>query len=209
MFKEEPCYVLIDMMKGVIERGTGWNAKIGRPAAGKTGTTNDFVDAWFIGFTPDLATAVYVGNDDRKPLGNKMTRGVVAAPIWAYFMKNSLKDYDKKDFTQPDGIIKILVCEKSGLLPTDSCIKLVKSAFIKGTEPEEYCNIHQNIIKKTIIKEYPEIKKPYFEEIKKPYFEEIEKIKEKTEEKYEQPQEEETLQSLIEKLKEKYKKQDE
>jgi penicillin-binding protein 1A len=209
MFKEEPCYVLIDMMKGVIERGTGWNAKIGRPAAGKTGTTNDFVDAWFIGFTPDLATAVYIGNDDRQSLGNKMTGGVLAAPIWAYFMKNSLKNYDKKDFTQPDGIIKILVCEKSGLLPTDSCIKLVKSAFIKGTEPEEYCNIHQNIIRKTIIKEYPEIKKPYFEEIKKPYFEEIKKIKEKTEEKYEQPQEEETLQSLIEKLKEKYKKQDE
>ncbi|HZK12705.1 MAG TPA: penicillin-binding protein 1A [Atribacterota bacterium] len=71
VFKEETCYVLINMMEGVIERGTGWNAKIGRPAAGKTGTTNDFVDAWFIGFTPDLVTAVYIGNDDRKPLGNK------------------------------------------------------------------------------------------------------------------------------------------
>ncbi|MEA2021942.1 MAG: penicillin-binding protein 1A [Candidatus Caldatribacteriota bacterium] len=201
MFKKESCYVLIDMMKGVIERGTGWNAKIGRPAAGKTGTTNDFVDAWFIGFTPDLATAVYIGNDDRQSLGNKMTGGVVAAPIWANFMKNSLKSYNKKDFPQPDKIIKTVVCEESGLLPTDSCTKLVKSAFIKGTEPDEYCNIHQNIIKKLTIKEYPEIKKPYFEE--------IEKIKEKTKEKYEQPQEEETLQSLIEKLKEKYRKQDE
>ena len=201
VFKEESCYVLIDMMKGVIERGTGWNAKIGRPAAGKTGTTDDFIDAWFIGFTPDLVTAVYIGNDDRQSLGNKMTGGVVAAPIWAYFMKNSLKVIDKKDFTQPDGIIKILVCEKSGLLPTDSCTKLVNSSFIKGTEPNEYCDIHQKIIEKPIIKEYPEIKKPYFEE--------IEKIKEKTEEKYEQPQEEETLQSLIEKLKEKYRKKDE
>ncbi|MBA7557781.1 hypothetical protein ES705_50553 [subsurface metagenome] len=109
------------MMEEVIKRGTGWNAKIGRPAAGKTGTTDDFVDAWFIGFTPDLVTAVYIGNDDRKPLGNKMTGGVVAAPIWAKFMKNALENNEKKDFLQPDKITKISVCKESGLLPTDSC----------------------------------------------------------------------------------------
>jgi len=116
VFKEETCYVLINMMEGVISRGTGWNAKIGRPVAGKTGTTNDFVDAWFIGFTPDLVTAVYIGNDDRKPLGNKMTGGVVAAPIWANFMKNALQNNEKKDFLQPDKITKISVCKESGLL---------------------------------------------------------------------------------------------
>ncbi|MEA1939376.1 MAG: PBP1A family penicillin-binding protein [Candidatus Caldatribacteriota bacterium] len=204
VFKEETCYVLIDMMKGVIERGTGWNAKIGRPAAGKTGTTDDFVDAWFIGFTPDLATAVYIGNDDRKSLGDKMTGGVVAAPIWAKFMKNSLKDYDKTDFTQPDKIVKIPVCKESGLLPTDSCSKIINSAFIKGTEPTSYCTIHQKDLKKPEVKVVPKIKKPYYEE--------IEKIKEKTREKpieAKEEEKEETLQSLIEKLKEKYKKQDE
>lgn len=198
VFNKESCYVLIDMMKGVIERGTGWNADIGRPAAGKTGTTNDFVDAWFIGFTPDLAAAVYVGNDDRQPLGNKMSGGVVAAPIWANFMKNSLKNYEKKDFVQPDEIIKTSICDQSGLMPVDSCPKSIECAFIKGTEPTDLCNIHQEAIEKPIMKEeYPKTKKPYFEE--------IEIIKEKTEEKTEEP-EKETLQSLIEKLKEKYKK---
>jgi penicillin-binding protein 1A len=196
MFKEESCYVLIDMMKGVIKTGTGWNAEIGRPAGGKTGTTNDFVDAWFIGFTPDLVTAVYIGNDDRKPLGNKMTGGVVAAPIWAKFMKNALNEYKKNDFIRPEEIINTLVCKQSGLLPVESCPHSVECAFIKGTEPHEFCNIHQKAIEKPALKEYPEIKKPYFEE--------IETIKEKTKEKTEEPQEEETLKSLIEQLKKKY-----
>ena len=198
VFEEESCYVLIDMMKGVIERGTGWNAEIGRPAAGKTGTTNDFVDAWFIGFTPDLATAVYVGNDDRKSLGNKMTGGVIAAPIWAKFMKNSLHDYEKKDFTQPENIIKSVVCEQSGLLSGENCTKSIACYYIKGTEPRDYCNIHQIIIEESPAKEYPEITRPYFED--------IEIIKEKTEIETEEPQEKETLQSLIEKLKKKYDK---
>jgi len=201
VFKEETCYVLINMMKGVIERGTGWNAKIGRPAAGKTGTTNDFVDAWFIGFTPELVTAVYIGNDDRKPLGNKMTGGVVAAPIWAKFMKNALKNNEKKDFSQPNKITKISVCKESGLLPTDSCPEILTVTFIKGTEPTSYCTIHQKYFEIPKKEKYPEIKTPYYEE--------IEVIKEKHEEKSTETEEkEETLQSLIEKLREKHKKQD-
>ncbi|MBA7573656.1 Penicillin-binding protein 2D [subsurface metagenome] len=205
VFKEETCYVLINMMEEVIKRGTGWNAKIGRPAAGKTGTTDNFVDAWFIGFTPDLVTAVYIGNDDRKPLGNKMTGGVVAAPVWAKFMKNALKNNEKKDFFQPDKITKIFVCKESGLLPTDSCPERLTVTFTKGTEPTSSCTIHQKYFETPKVEEYPEIKKPYFEE--------IEAIKEKYEEesvetKLEE-EKEETLQSLINKLREKYKKQDE
>jgi len=206
VFKEETCYVLINMMKGVIERGTGWNAKIARPAAGKTGTTNDFVDAWFIGFTPDLVTAVYIGNDDRKPLGNKMTGGVVAAPIWAKFMTNALKNTEKKDFLQPDKITKISVCKESGLLPTDSCPKILTVTFIKDSEPTSYCTVHQKYFEMPKIEEYQEIKKPYYEA--------IEEIKEKYEEKateteenpIETEEEEETLQSLIEKLRKKHQK---
>ena len=202
VFKEETCYVLINMMEEVIKRGTGWNAKIGRPAAGKTGTTDDFVDAWFIGFTPDLVTAVYIGNDDRKSLGNKMTGGVVAAPVWAKFMKNALKDAEKKDFLQPDKITKISVCKESGLLPTDSCPERFAVTFIKGTEPTSYCTIHQKYFEIPKTEEYPEIKKPYYEE--------IEEIKTKYEETPTETEEkEETLQSLINKLREKYKKQDE
>jgi len=202
VFKEEICYVLTSMMSGVIERGTGWNAKIGRPAAGKTGTTDDFVDAWFIGFTPDLATAVYIGNDDRKSLGNKMTGGVVAAPIWAKFMKNALKNNEKKDFLQPDNIIKISVCKESGLLPTDSCPEILTVAFMKGTEPVSYCTVHKKYL------EIPETEE--YRKIDKPYYEEIEDIKKKHEEEPAETEEkEETLQSLINILKEKYKKQDE
>ncbi|MGB6371731.1 MAG: penicillin-binding protein 1A [Atribacterota bacterium] len=202
VFKEETCYVLINMMEEAIKRGTGWNAKIGRPAAGKTGTTNDFVDAWFIGFTPELVTAVYIGNDDRKPLGNKMTGGVVAAPVWAKFMKNALKNNEKKDFFQPDKIAKISVCKESGLLPTDSCPEILTVTFVKGTEPISYCTVHQKYFEIPKTEEYPEIKKPYYEE--------IEEIKEKYEEKPTETEEkEETLQSLIEKLREKHKKQDE
>ena len=200
LFKEETCYVLIKMMEGVIERGTGLSAQIGRPAAGKTGTTNDFVDAWFIGFTPDLVTAVYIGNDDRKPLGNKMTGGVVAAPVWAKFMKSALKNNDKKDFLQPDKVINISVCKESGLLPINSCPETLTVSFIKGTEPTSYCIIHQTIFEKPKTEEYQEIKKPYYEEIetfKKKQEEEPIKTKEK---------EEETFQSLINKLREKYKK---
>jgi penicillin-binding protein 1A len=222
VFKEETCYVLINMMEGVISRGTGWNAKIGRPVAGKTGTTNDFVDAWFIGFTPDLVTAVYIGNDDRKPLGNKMTGGVVAAPIWANFMKNALQNNEKKDFLQPDNITKISVCKESGLLPTDSCPEILTVTFIKGSEPISYCTVHQRYFEIPQTEEYPEIKKPYYEEIerpqteeypeiKKPYYEEIEEIRKKYEEEpvKTEEKEEETFQSLIDKLREKYKKKDE
>lgn len=202
LFKEETCYVLINMMEGVIKRGTGWNAQIGRPAAGKTGTTNDFIDAWFIGFTPDLVTAVYIGNDDRKPLGNKMTGGVVAAPVWAKFMKNALENNDKKDFSRPDKVINISVCKESGLLPINSCPETLTVSFIKGTEPTSYCTIHQTIFEKPKTEEYQEIKKPYYEE--------IETLKKKQEEEpiktEEKEEEEETLQSLINMLKEKYKK---
>ncbi len=101
VFSEDVCYVLIKLMEGVIERGTGFNAKIGRPAAGKTGTTDEFIDAWFVGFTPELACAVYIGNDDRKPLGNRLTGGVVAAPIWRDFMSSALQDKPVKDFPRP------------------------------------------------------------------------------------------------------------
>lgn len=204
VFKEETCYVLISMMEEVIKRGTGLNANIGRPAAGKTGTSDDFVDAWFIGFTPELVTAVYIGNDDRKPLGNKMTGGVVAAPIWAKFMKNALNNSEKKDFLQPDKITKISVCKESGLLPTDSCPEILTVTFIKDTEPTSYCPIHQKYFETPKkVEEYPEIKKPYYEE--------IEVIKEKHEEKpmETEEKEEDTLQSLINKLKEKFKRQEE
>ena len=128
-----------------------------------------------------------------------MTGGVVAAPIWAKFMTNALKDAEKKDFLQPDKITKISVCKESGLLPTDSCPEILTVTFIKDSEPTSYCTVHQKYFEMPKIEEYQEIKKPYYEE--------IEEIKEKYEEKPTETEEkEETLQSLIEKLRKKHQK---
>jgi penicillin-binding protein 1A len=135
-------YILIDMMKGVINHGTGVRARLNRPCAGKTGTTNNYVDAWFCGFTPDLVACVYVGHDDRQPLGRRMTGGSVAAPIWKLFMKEALKDVPPSKFKVPEGIISKRVCEESGLLPSEFCNKTLRVALKAGTEPDEYCSSH-------------------------------------------------------------------
>ncbi|HIU64038.1 MAG TPA: penicillin-binding protein 1A, partial [Candidatus Avacidaminococcus intestinavium] len=97
-------YVLVDILKEVINRGTGGGAAIGRPAAGKTGTTNDYKDAWFVGFTPDLSTAVWIGDDNGEPL-NGMTGGLEPAYIWRDFMSSALVNIPASDFIKPAGVV--------------------------------------------------------------------------------------------------------
>jgi len=92
------------MLKGVIARGTGTRANIGRPAAGKTGTTSDYKDAWFVGYTPDLVAAVWIGNDDNTVM-NGMTGGREPASVWKAFMQKALSGIKARDFVRPDGII--------------------------------------------------------------------------------------------------------
>lgn len=143
VIKEETAYLMIDMMKHVVTRGTGIRARLNRPCGGKTGTTNNFTDAWFIGFTPDLVAAVYVGHDDPSPLGkNEATGGRIAAPIWKDFMEKALKDVPPSDFPIPKEIVFVRVCAQSGKLPTNSCPNTIEHAFIRGTEPLEICDIH-------------------------------------------------------------------
>ena len=106
-------YIVTTMLEDVINHGTGYpNAIIGRPAAGKTGTTSDFRDAWFVGFTPDLVTAVWFGNDDY----SRMTEaygGGVPAMTWAHFMKQALVDVAKHDFTMPaDQVVRVAACSR-------------------------------------------------------------------------------------------------
>lgn len=134
----ETAYIMARLLEGVIERGTGRRAAIGRPAGGKTGTTEDFIDAWFVGFTPDLVCGVFLGNDDRKPLGPQKTGGIIAAPIFAQVMKEALKDVPPHDFTRPEGIVEIEVCAKTGLLPSPSCTT-VTLPFKRGTTPKTIC----------------------------------------------------------------------
>lgn len=108
-------YVLIDMMKNVVQEGTATRIKaLERPAAGKTGTTNGYIDAWFVGFTPELVTGVWTGTDSRNPLGKDETGGKAAAPIWLDFMQEALKDKPVQDFEVPPGVVFARVDPHSG-----------------------------------------------------------------------------------------------
>ena len=111
----QTAYLITDLLEGVIKNGTGYNAKaLGRPAAGKTGTTNDFSDAWFIGYTPDLVAGVWVGYDDRSPLGERESGGVIACPVWTRFMQEATKDKPELDFPVPDNIVFVRIDTKTG-----------------------------------------------------------------------------------------------
>ena len=92
------------MLEGVIDHGTGTAAAIGRPAAGKTGTTDDNKDAWFIGFTPDLVAAVWMGHDNDGYL-NGVTGGGIPAEIWRSFMSEAASKYPVRDFIKPSGLV--------------------------------------------------------------------------------------------------------
>jgi penicillin-binding protein 1A len=112
----ETSFLITSIMKDVIKYGTGMRANIGRPAAGKTGTSNDYKDAWFVGYTPQLVGCVWIGFDDmRKSLGSGEAGGRVAAPVWSRFMREILNEDPVKDFDIPDGIVKYVIDESSGL----------------------------------------------------------------------------------------------
>ncbi len=136
-------YVMTDMLQGVMKRGTGRRADIGRACAGKTGTTSNYCDAWFIGYTPNLAACVYIGNDDHTSLGEKKSGGVVSGPIWKTFMKLSLRGTPEEDFHCPSTVSKVDICTESGLLATTYCKSRINQAFLEGTEPDITCNLHQ------------------------------------------------------------------
>ncbi|MBI2247902.1 MAG: PBP1A family penicillin-binding protein [Armatimonadetes bacterium] len=133
----EIAYVMTDLLKGVMTRGTGQGAAIGRPAAGKTGTTDDYRNAWFIGYTPQLVTAVWVGNDDNSPM-NEVVGATVPARVWAAFMKVATKDLPPDDWVIPPGVTVVTVCGETGLLATNDCKDPRSEAFIEGTAPVEY-----------------------------------------------------------------------
>lgn len=142
-------YIMVHTMKDVIDNGTGRIIRrlgFEYPAAGKTGTTNDNVDAWFIGFTPDLTCGVWVGYDERQSLGRKQTGGETAAPIWAEFMKAATEGQPIKDFEPPKGadteLVTRKICLTSGLLAGPYCPGVRDEIFRKETAPTKYCNIH-------------------------------------------------------------------
>jgi len=141
VIRPEIAYLITNLLKGAIERGTGWKAaEISRPAAGKTGTTNDYRDAWFIGYTPDLLAGVWVGYDDHRTIGPKETGARAALPIWLGFMKRALTGREPEEFPVPDGIVFREIDPRSGLLNTANCNPSLREAFLAGTEPKQYCD---------------------------------------------------------------------
>jgi penicillin-binding protein 1B len=140
--RPDTTYLVVNMMRSVINEGTAAAARASfkLDAAGKTGTTNDQRDAWFIGFTPDLIAAVWVGFDDNKPIGLTGAQG--ALPIWTAFMKRATAGRGDRAFAVPDGVVFADIDKETGKLATDGCPKVIHEAFLAGTEPKDYCPVH-------------------------------------------------------------------
>jgi penicillin-binding protein 1B len=142
--REESAFLVTDMLRSVLVEGTAASARglgLTVEAAGKTGTTNDYRDAWFAGFTPDLLCVVWVGFDDNTPVGLSGTRA--ALPIWVDFMKGALGGQKPTPFPEPpEGIVFVEIDKETGLLARPSCPQVRAEAFVAGTEPREPCFAH-------------------------------------------------------------------
>lgn len=132
----ETAYITVNLMRSVVEQGTGKRAKLDRAVAGKTGTTNDLRDAWFLGYTPELLAGVWVGYDSDRTLGRKETGGRSAAPIWKSFMEVALEDEPVRDFPVPRDIVLVNVDKKSGARARPGDRGSMIEAFRRGTEPQ-------------------------------------------------------------------------
>jgi penicillin-binding protein 1A len=139
-------YQLTTLLRGVVDRGTGFKTRLpGYAFAGKTGTTQNKADAWFIGYTPDLVIGCTVGFDTRKTLGRGGTGGGTAGPIVGAFNKDYLTRFPARDFEVPDGIFEMEVCKDSGFLPIKACKRRQTLVFLEGKGPSNYCHLHQAI----------------------------------------------------------------
>ena len=131
-------YIITHLMQEVVQRGTGWRVKaLKRPVAGKTGTTDEQKDAWFMGFAPYLLTGVYVGFDEPKPMGKYETGSRAAAPIWLGYRQAVEDEYPVQDFDRPDGITMARVDVENGLLAGPGTQKSVLLPFKAGTQPDK------------------------------------------------------------------------
>jgi penicillin-binding protein 1A len=133
-------FVATSLLRAPIDHpaGTGHAAAaLGRPLAGKTGTTNDHTDAWFVGYSPEIATGVWVGFDQNRLLGKGETGGRAALPIWLDFMRLALADRPPRDFTAPPGVVFAHIDAKTGSLASPASESTLLQAFLEGSEPTE------------------------------------------------------------------------
>jgi penicillin-binding protein 1A len=140
VIRPETAYIMTNLLRGVVERGTAWKAReLGRPVAGKTGTANDYRDAWFIGYTPSIVAGVWVGYDDHRTIGPRETGARAALPLWLDFMKKALDGKEPEDFAAPEGLVLRQIDATTGLLSTEKCKDTIREAYVPGTEPKKYC----------------------------------------------------------------------
>ncbi len=140
----QEAYVITNLLEGVVKEGTARNLKnlgINFPCAGKTGTTSDYRDSWFVGYTTDMIALVWVGFDNNR--STKLSGASGAMRVWAGFMKSIRPWINPQPFYPPEGVVFRTICKVSGALATDSCPSVRRELFIKGTEPTYLCPIHR------------------------------------------------------------------
>ena len=141
--RPDTTFLVTNMMRSVLNEGTGAGARAAGftyDAAGKSGTTNDLRDAWFVGFTPELLTVVWVGLDDNQPVGLSGTQA--ALPIWTTFMSRALAGRGNATFAVPEGIAFVDIDRDTGKVAAGGCPRIFREAFLAGTEPTEVCQLH-------------------------------------------------------------------
>jgi penicillin-binding protein 1B len=141
--RPDTTFLVTNMMRSVVNEGTAASVRasgFGFDAAGKTGTTNDLRDAWFVGFTPELLTVVWVGVDDNQPLG--LSGAQAALPMWIQFMTQALAGRTDQRFAEPEGLSWADIDRDTGKLATPACPRVFREAFLAGTEPMETCALH-------------------------------------------------------------------
>ena len=141
--RPDSAFLVTSMLRSTLDAGTATAARrsgFAHDAAGKTGTSNDLRDAWFVGFTPALLAVVWVGMDDNRPLG--LTGAEAALPIWTAFMRNALAERTVPEFMPPPGVTLFDVCADTGLRAAGGCPRAVTGAFAAGTEPGARCSRH-------------------------------------------------------------------
>lgn len=151
VMSQEVAYLISDILSGVLRGGTAtsamYEAKFTRMGAGKTGTSNDWKDAWFVGYTPELATGIWIGFDSFKySLGNNQVGGRIAAPIWGKYMVEALKTIKPTWYKKPNNIVNVNICAISGKLPSSSCYSIKSELFIRDKIPNEICNVCANYL---------------------------------------------------------------
>jgi penicillin-binding protein 1A len=142
----QTAYVVNSMLQSVVKEGTAQAIKwrgITRTLAGKTGTTDEYTDAWFVGFSPDLVAGVWAGFDEKRSMGEKETGARVALPIWMDFMTAALAAVPDRPFPEPHGIVRREICTETGFLATSHCPSTRSEVFVSGTETLRFCDLHR------------------------------------------------------------------